>query len=81
MIRVRGFEMLFDLLTKRAGRRTDIEARFGAMIRGYVEFGLTYPSYYDIMFNLQTSLKRPQVNPCFLPLQKTLTKPWGGGTR
>jgi len=54
MIRVRGFEKLFALLTKRARPHADIEARFGAMIRGYVTFGLTYPSYYDLMFNLHT---------------------------
>ncbi|MFZ5565243.1 MAG: TetR/AcrR family transcriptional regulator [Thermodesulfobacteriota bacterium] len=54
MIRVRGFEKLFDLMTKQAKPHTDIEPRFKAMLRGYVEFGLTYPSYYDIMFNLHT---------------------------
>jgi AcrR family transcriptional regulator len=54
MIRVRGFEKLHDLLTERSGPHTDMEARLKAMVRGYVEFGLTYPSYYDIMFNLHT---------------------------
>ncbi len=54
MIRIRGFEKLYDLLTKRAAPFKKIDDRFNAMIRAYIEFGLTYPSYYDIMFNLHT---------------------------
>lgn len=54
MIRIRGFEKLYDLLTKRSVALKEIEDKYKAMIRAYVEFGLTYPSYYDIMFNLHT---------------------------
>lgn len=54
MIRIRGFEKLYDLLQKRSAPFDDIEARLKAMIRAYVEFGLNHPSYYDIMFNLHT---------------------------
>ncbi|MBI5550670.1 MAG: TetR/AcrR family transcriptional regulator [Desulfobacterales bacterium] len=54
MIRVRGFEMLHDLLTKRSRGLDRLEERFPAMIRAYVEFGRTYASYYDLMFNLHT---------------------------
>ena len=54
MIRIRGFEKLYDLLTKRAAPLKNMEDRLKALIRAYVEFGLTYPSYYDIMFNLHT---------------------------
>ena len=54
MIRIRGFEKLHGLLIKRSAPFNDIEGRLKAMIRGYVEFGLTYSSYYDIMFNLHT---------------------------
>ncbi|MDJ0761960.1 MAG: TetR/AcrR family transcriptional regulator [Myxococcota bacterium] len=54
MIRVRGFETLYDLLIERSSPFEDIDLRFAAMIRAYVAFGLTYPSYYDIMFNLNT---------------------------
>jgi AcrR family transcriptional regulator len=54
MIRIRGFEKLYDLLTKRSAPFNNIEDKFKAMIRGYIEFGLTNPSYYDIMFNLHT---------------------------
>lgn len=54
MIRIRGFEKLYDLLTKRSASLKKMEDRLKAMIRAYVEFGLTNPSYYDIMFNLHT---------------------------
>ena len=54
MIRIRGFEKLHDLLIERCAPFNDIEGQLRAMIRGYVEFGLTHPSYYDIMFNLHT---------------------------
>jgi len=54
MIRIRGFEKLYDLLTKHAVSFNDIEDKLKAMVRAYIEFGLTNPSYYDIMFNLHT---------------------------
>jgi len=54
MIRIRGFEKLHALLIKRSDPFNDIESKFKAMLRGYIEFGLTYPSYYDVMFNLHT---------------------------
>ncbi len=54
MIRIRGFEKLYDLLVKRSAPLKKMEDRLKAMIRAYVEFGLTYPGYYDIMFNLHT---------------------------
>ena len=54
MIRISGFEKLYDLLTKRSAPFNNIEEKLKAMIRAYIEFGLTNPSYYDIMFNLHT---------------------------
>lgn len=54
MIRVRGFEKLHELLTRRAADCAELGARIQAMTRAYVEFGRTFPSYYDIMFNLHT---------------------------
>jgi AcrR family transcriptional regulator len=54
MIRIRGFEKLHDLLTKRSASFNDIENTLKARVRAYIEFGLTNPSYYDIMFNLHT---------------------------
>jgi AcrR family transcriptional regulator len=54
MIRIRGFEKLYDLLTVRSVSLKNIKEKLKAMVRAYIEFGLTYPSYYDIMFNLHT---------------------------
>lgn len=54
MIRIRGFEKLYDLLTRHAAPFNDNEKKLKAMVRAYIEFGLTNPSYYDIMFNLHT---------------------------
>jgi AcrR family transcriptional regulator len=54
MIRIRGFEKLYDLLTNRSASFNDIENKLKARVRAYIEFGLTNPSYYDIMFNLHT---------------------------
>ena len=54
MIRIRGFEKLYELLTERSAPFNNIEDKFKTMIRAYIEFGLTNPSYYDIMFNLHT---------------------------
>ena len=54
MIRIRGFEKLYDLLIKHAAPFNDNEKKLKAMVRAYIEFGLTNPSYYDIMFNLHT---------------------------
>ncbi len=54
MIRVRGFETLYDMLKTQYDKSDHIEAQFSGMIRAYVEFGLTYPGYYDLMFNLNT---------------------------
>lgn len=54
MIRMRGFSVLHDLLLRRAKPFDVPEDRVIAMIRGYVEFGISYPSYYEIMFNLHT---------------------------
>lgn len=54
MIRVRGFEILHDMLKAQYDQSDHIEAQFTGMIRAYVEFGLTYPGYYDLMFNLHT---------------------------
>jgi AcrR family transcriptional regulator len=54
MIRVRGFEMLFSLLSKESAKKTALANRIKAMVWAYVNFGTTYPGYYDLMFNLHT---------------------------
>lgn len=54
MIRVRGFETLHNMLKTKYDSSDNIETQFTGMIRAYVEFGLTYAGYYDLMFNLHT---------------------------
>lgn len=54
MIRVRGFETLYAMLKTKYDASDDIEAQLEGMVRAYVKFGLTYPGYYDLMFNLHT---------------------------
>jgi hypothetical protein len=41
------------------------------MLRGYIEFGLTCPSYYDIMFNLHTPKYLDYVSTDIEPLANT----------
>ena len=43
MIRVRGFEKLYGLLTKHAAPYKDIESKIKALVRAYIEFGLNNP--------------------------------------
>lgn len=53
-IRIRGFEILHSMLLKESGRKTSINSRIKDMVWAYVDFGTTYPGYYDLMFNLHT---------------------------
>jgi AcrR family transcriptional regulator len=71
MIRIRGFEKLYDLLTKRSALFDDIDGKFKAMVCAYIEFGLTNPSYYDIMFNLHTPKYLDYVGTDIEPLAHT----------
>jgi AcrR family transcriptional regulator len=71
MIRIRGFEKLYDLLTKHAAPFNSIENKLKAMVRAYIEFGLTNPSYYDIMFNLHTPKYLDYVGTDIEPLAHT----------
>jgi AcrR family transcriptional regulator len=70
MIRIRGFEKLYELLTQRQTPFDNLEEKTKAMIRAYVEFGLTHPSYYDIMFNLHTPKYLDYVGTEIEPLAK-----------
>lgn len=54
MIRLRGFEKLYQTLIKAAEEQIKLEDRIATLIRAYITFGMTYPGYYDIMFNLHT---------------------------
>lgn len=71
MIRIRGFEKLYDLLTKRSAPFNNIDDKLKAMVRAYIEFGLTNPSYYDIMFNLHTPKYLDYVGTDIEPLAHT----------
>jgi len=71
MIRIRGFEKLYGLLTKHAAPFNDIEDKIKAMVRAYIEFGLTNPSYYNIMFNLHTPKYLDYVGTDIEPLAHT----------
>ncbi len=54
MIRIRGFETLHASLRKESCRKISLRERVGALVRAYVDFGITFPGYYDLMFNLHT---------------------------
>lgn len=71
MIRIRGFEKLYEILTKYSTPFNNIEDKIKAMIRAYIEFGLTNPSYYDIMFNMHTPKYLDYVGTDIEPLAHT----------
>jgi AcrR family transcriptional regulator len=54
MIRVRGFEILYSMLLREYRKKTPIKVRIRDLVLAYVNFGVTYPGYYDLMFNLHT---------------------------
>lgn len=54
MIYIRGFELLYDMMVEKRDLFNEPAGRLEAMIRAYVDFALTYPDYYDIMFNMHT---------------------------
>ena len=54
MIRMRGFEMLYEQLVQASKRHTDPLLKLQAMMRAYFNFGIRYPHYYDIMLNMHT---------------------------
>jgi AcrR family transcriptional regulator len=53
-IRIRGFEILYSMLLKESSRKISISSRIKNLVWAYVDFGTTYPGYYDLMFNLHT---------------------------
>lgn len=54
MIYIRGFELLYDMMVEKRDLYDEPSGRLEAMIRAYVDFAITYPDYYDIMFNMHT---------------------------
>jgi AcrR family transcriptional regulator len=53
MIRVRGFHILYDKLLAAYNKYNSPADRHRAMAWAFVDFGITYPDYYDIMYNLR----------------------------
>jgi AcrR family transcriptional regulator len=53
-IRIRGFELLFSMLSKESRKKAVINDKVKSLVWSYVNFGITYPGYYDLMFNLHT---------------------------
>jgi AcrR family transcriptional regulator len=49
-IRIKGFERLFEYFEKAYAIPVSTREKFIGIIHGYVDFGLTYPDYYEIMF-------------------------------
>lgn len=54
MIRKHGFEMLYRQFEECFLGHSDPRKRVAAMTRAYFTFGIRFPDYYDIMFNLHT---------------------------
>jgi AcrR family transcriptional regulator len=61
MIRVRGFHILYDKLLEAYNKHRSPADRHRAMVWAYVDFGITYPDYYDIMYNLRLPKSRNYV--------------------
>lgn len=51
---ITGFEMLYKALSEAFYSSEDINERARAMIKAYIEFGMSKPRYYDIMFTRPT---------------------------
>ena len=54
MIRVRGFHMLYDQLLAAYNKHDAPADRHRAIAWAFVDFGITYPDYFDVMYNLRT---------------------------
>jgi len=54
MIRTRGFHMLYEKQRTEYERYQSPVDRFRALVWVFVNFGINYPDYYDIMYNLRT---------------------------
>lgn len=62
LIRTRGFELYYEYLNTAYRKHENQHDRLRAMIRAYIDFGISYPSYYDIMF---TDRETPKFNDYF----------------
>lgn len=71
MIRMHGFELLYNELERSYAKHTDPLARLKSMIRSYFKFGIQYPDYYDIMFNRRTPKYLDYVGTKMEPIART----------
>ena len=71
MIRMNGFEMLYRQFERCYRDHDDPLARLRAMIRSYFRFGIQYPNYYDLMFNLNTPKYLNYVDTDLEPVART----------
>ena len=72
MIRIRGFEILHSMLKKAYDENHSPADRMRAMILAYADFGVSYPDYYDIMFNLRTPKVTDYMGTKFEPVATSL---------
>ncbi|MCX8125029.1 MAG: TetR/AcrR family transcriptional regulator [Spirochaetes bacterium] len=49
-IRIRGFELLYQLFESAYNSVLDSREKMRALILAYINFGIEYPDYYEIMF-------------------------------
>ncbi len=71
MIRMHGFEMMYGQLEKSFSEHADPLLRLQGMIRAYFQFGIHYPNYYDIMFNMHTPKYLDYVGTALEPVANT----------
>jgi AcrR family transcriptional regulator len=71
MIRMNGFEMLYRQFERDYRDHDDPLTRLRAMIRSYFSFGIQYPNYYDLMFNLNTPKYLDYVDTDLEPVART----------
>lgn len=50
-IQTRGFEMLYEQFTLASQSASDPLLKLEAMVRAYIDFGVSYSSYHNIMFS------------------------------
>ena len=71
MIRMHGFELLYNEFKKSYAKHTDPLERLKSMIRSYFKFGIQNPDYYDIMFNRRTPKYLDYVDTKMEPIART----------
>lgn len=71
MIRMNGFEMLYRQFERDYRDHDGPLARLRTMIRSYFDFGIQYPNYYDLMFNMNTPKYLDYVDTDLEPVART----------